>query len=890
MAKLNDIRAKFINYFTEHGHEEVKSSSLVPENDPTLMFTNSGMVQFKNVFTGDEKREVARAVTSQKCVRAGGKHNDLDNVGYTARHHTFFEMLGNFSFGDYFKEKAIPLAWDLVTKEFELPKERLLVTVYHDDDEAAALWKSYAGLSDSRIIRIKTSDNFWSMGSTGPCGPCSEIFFDHGESIDGGPPGSTNEDGDRFVEIWNLVFMQFDQLENGERKNLPTPSIDTGMGLERIAAILQGKHDNYDTDLFKALIEESASKSNTEPDGFSKNHHRVITDHLRSASFLIADGVLPSSDGRGYVLRRILRRAMRHANLMNVSEPFIYKLVGKLVELMGLAFPEIRHSQKVIEDTIFLEEGKFISTLGKGMSLLESATATLNRGAVLDGSVAFKLYDTYGFPLDLTEDSLRDKGITVDIAAYEEEMKLQKARARSSWSGSGDSFADRNWLSIFDRNDKTDFLGYEKLFSEGLVLALVKDNIEVQSAKLGDTIQLLCNQTPFYGESGGQKGDTGSVVWETGSGTVENVFNIGGFIIHEVVVEEGDLSVNQSLKLSVCSDNRKKIRSNHSATHLLHQALRNNLGEHIEQRGSLNGPDRLRFDFSHNSPVPIIELEKVQNEVNELVRQNSKVITNILGLNQARELGARALFGEKYDNDVRVVSIGMQKRSGLGLSGDSYSLELCGGTHVHRTGEIGFFILIGESASSSGVRRIEALTGQAAIEFSRGMINIVTNLSSYLKSTPDTLCDRVDMLLAERKASKDEISRLKIKLSSASEGIDSSNPLNKSVDINNIKLIVRVVDDLPAKDIRSILDEYKVNRNMAVVVVFSTSGEKVVIATGVTADLHDRISAVDIVKIASKACGGQGGGGRVDFAQSGGSNPSGISAALEDIKSYLSSN
>ena len=890
MAKLNDIRAKFINYFTEHGHEEVKSSSLVPENDPTLMFTNSGMVQFKNVFTGDEKREVARAVTSQKCVRAGGKHNDLDNVGYTARHHTFFEMLGNFSFGDYFKEKAIPLAWDLVTKEFELPKERLLVTVYHDDDEAAALWKSYAGLSDSRIIRIKTSDNFWSMGSTGPCGPCSEIFFDHGESIDGGPPGSTNEDGDRFVEIWNLVFMQFDQLENGERKNLPTPSIDTGMGLERIAAILQGKHDNYDTDLFKALIEESASKSNTEPDGFSKNHHRVITDHLRSASFLIADGVLPSSDGRGYVLRRILRRAMRHANLMNVSEPFIYKLVGKLVELMGLAFPEIRHSQKVIEDTIFLEEGKFISTLGKGMSLLESATATLNRGAVLDGSVAFKLYDTYGFPLDLTEDSLRDKGITVDIAAYEEEMRLQKARARSSWSGIGDSFADRNWLSIFDRHDKTDFLGYEKLFSEGLVLALVKDNIEVQSAKLGDTIQLLCNQTPFYGESGGQKGDTGSVVWETGSGTVENVFNIGGFIIHEVVVEEGELSVNQSLKLSVCSDNRKKIRSNHSATHLLHQALRNNLGEHIEQRGSLNGPDRLRFDFSHNSPVPIIELEKVQNEVNELVRQNSKVITNILGLNQARELGARALFGEKYDNDVRVVSIGMQKRSGLGLSGDSYSLELCGGTHVHRTGEIGFFILIGESASSSGVRRIEALTGQAAIEFSRGMINIVTNLSSYLKSTPDTLCDRVDMLLAERKASKDEISRLKIKLSSASEGIDSSNPLNKSVDINNIKLIVRVVDDLPAKDIRSILDEYKVNRNMAVVVVFSTSGEKVVIATGVTADLHDRISAVDIVKIASKACGGQGGGGRVDFAQSGGSNPSGISAALEDIKSYLSSN
>ena len=890
MAKLNDIRAKFINYFTEHGHEEVKSSSLVPENDPTLMFTNSGMVQFKNVFTGDEKREVARAVTSQKCVRAGGKHNDLDNVGYTARHHTFFEMLGNFSFGDYFKEKAIPLAWDLVTKEFELPKERLLVTVYHDDDEAAALWKSYAGLSDSRIIRIKTSDNFWSMGSTGPCGPCSEIFFDHGESIDGGPPGSTNEDGDRFVEIWNLVFMQFDQLENGERKNLPTPSIDTGMGLERIAAILQGKHDNYDTDLFKALIEESASKSNTEPDGFSKNHHRVITDHLRSASFLIADGVLPSSDGRGYVLRRILRRAMRHANLMNVSEPFIYKLVGKLVELMGLAFPEIRHSQKVIEDTIFLEEGKFISTLGKGMSLLESATATLNRGAVLDGSVAFKLYDTYGFPLDLTEDSLRDKGITVDIAAYEEEMKLQKARARSSWSGSGDSFADRNWLSIFDRNDKTDFLGYEKIYSEGLVLALVKDNIEVQSAKLGDTIQLLCNQTPFYGESGGQKGDTGSVVWETGSGTVENVFNIGGFIIHEVVVEEGELFVNQSLKLSVCSDNRKKIRSNHSATHLLHQALRNNLGEHIEQRGSLNGPDRLRFDFSHNSPVPIIELEKVQNEVNELVRQNSKVITSILGLNQARELGARALFGEKYDNDVRVVSIGMQKRSGLGLSGDSYSLELCGGTHVHRTGEIGFFILIGESASSSGVRRIEALTGQAAIEFSRGMINIVTNLSSYLKSTPDTLCDRVDMLLAERKASKDEISRLKIKLSSASEGIDSSNPLNKSVDINNIKLIVRVVDDLPAKDIRSILDEYKVNRNMAVVVVFSTSGEKVVIATGVTADLHDRISAVDIVKIASKACGGQGGGGRVDFAQSGGSNPSGISAALEDIKSYLSSN
>ena len=890
MAKLNEIRSKFIDYFIKNNHEEVQSSSLVPMNDPTLMFTNSGMVQFKNVFTGDETRDIPRAVTSQKCVRAGGKHNDLDNVGYTARHHTFFEMLGNFSFGDYFKERAIPLAWDLVTKEFGLPKEKLLVTVFHDDDEAVNLWKSYAGISENKIIRINTSDNFWSMGPTGPCGPCSEIFYDHGDKIEGGPPGSKNEDGDRFVEIWNLVFMQFYQMEGGLRENLPKPSIDTGMGLERMAAILQGKHDNYDTDLMRSLIEESAKISSTDPDGVSKNHHRVISDHLRSAAFLIADGVMPSSEGRGYVLRRILRRAMRHGNLMNINEPFIHKLVGKLVDLMGGAFPELNSNQSLIEKALHAEESKFITTLDKGLSLLESEIRDLGNGQVLDGKIAFKLYDTFGFPLDLTQDALREKNMTVDLDGYEAEMKAQKERARNAWSGSGSISEDKAWLKIIENNEKTEFLGYDQLQCEGLIMSFNVSGSEVSKVKGGETAQMLCNQTPFFGESGGQVGDKGVIESSTGTGKVENVFNIRGFVIHEVAVTEGEISVGQTLKLSVEESNRFKIRANHSATHILHEALRNNLGQHVEQRGSLNSSDRLRFDFSHNAPVSSVEIEKIQNEVNTLIRQNSKVETNILDLEKAKKLGARALFGEKYDHDVRVVSIGKRENSSLGFSGNSYSVELCGGTHVNYTGDIGYFIITAEVASSGGVRRIEALTGQMAIDYSLGMLNIVTNLSGHLRTTSDKLLDRVDALLTERKLNQQEISNLKIKLNSVNHDLEAGDSsLDKAIEIKGIKLLSKVVEDLPIKDIRSLLDKKKSNLKKSIVIIFSKTDNKVMITVGATLDLEDRVSAVDIARLASKACGGQGGGGRTDFAQAGGSNPSGISAALEEIAAYINS-
>ena len=890
MTKLNEIRSKFIDYFIKNNHEEVQSSPLVPMNDPTLMFTNSGMVQFKNVFTGDETRDIPRAVTSQKCVRAGGKHNDLDNVGYTARHHTFFEMLGNFSFGDYFKERAIPLAWDLVTKEFGLPKEKLLVTVFHDDDEAVNLWKSYAGLSENKIIRINTSDNFWSMGPTGPCGPCSEIFYDHGDKIEGGPPGSKNEDGDRFVEIWNLVFMQFYQVEGGLRENLPKPSIDTGMGLERMAAILQGKHDNYDTDLMRSLIEESAKISSTDPDGVSKNHHRVISDHLRSAAFLIADGVMPSSEGRGYVLRRILRRAMRHGNLMNINEPFIYKLVGKLVDLMGGAFPELNSNQSLIEKALHAEESKFITTLDKGLSLLESEIRNLGNGQVLEGKIAFKLYDTFGFPLDLTQDALREKNMTVDLNGYEAEMKAQKERARNAWSGSGSISEDKAWLKIIENNEKTEFLGYDQLQCEGLVMSFNVSGSEVSKVKGGETAQMLCNQTSFFGESGGQVGDKGIIKSSTGTGKVENVFNIRGFVIHEVAVTEGEISVGQTLKLSVEESNRFKIRANHSATHILHQALRNNLGQHVEQRGSLNSSDRLRFDFSHNAPVSSVEIEKIQNEVNTLIRQNSKVETNILDLEKAKKLGARALFGEKYDNDVRVVSIGKRENSSLGFSGNSYSVELCGGTHVNYTGDIGYFIITAEVASSGGVRRIEALTGQMAIDYSLGMLNIVTNLSGHLRTTSDKLLDRVDALLTERKLNQQEISNLKIKLNSVNHDLEAGDSsLDKAIEIKGIKLLSKVVEDLPIKDIRSLLDKKKSNLKKSIVIIFSKTDNKVMITVGATLDLEDRVSAVDIARLASKACGGQGGGGRTDFAQAGGPNPSGISAALEEIAAYINS-
>ncbi|MEM7525505.1 MAG: alanine--tRNA ligase, partial [Pseudomonadota bacterium] len=713
MASLNEIRSTFFDYFVKNGHAHVDSSPLVPRNDPTLMFTAAGMVQFKNVFTGLEKRDYTRAVTSQKCVRAGGKHNDLDNVGYTARHHTFFEMLGNFSFGDYFKSDAIPFAWDLITKEFGLPKDKLLVTVYHDDDEAANIWKKHAGLPDERILRIATDDNFWTMGPVGPCGPCSEIFFDHGPEIWGGPPGSPEEDGDRFMEIWNLVFMQYESHADGTRTPLPKPSIDTGMGLERIGAVLQGKHDNYDTDVMRSLIEASAAASGGEPDGPQNIHHRVIADHLRSTSFLVADGVLPSNDGRGYVLRRIMRRAMRHAHLLGVEAPLMHRLVPALVAQMGQAFPELGQAQALIEETLELEEKRFRKTLDRGLHLLDSALADLPDDATLPGETAFKLYDTYGFPLDLTQDAMRERGRSVDTDGFDAAMAEQKTKARAAWAGSGEAADAAIWFEIADANGATEFLGYETDTAEGQVVAVVRDGLAVQSLKAGETGSIIFNQTPFYAESGGQVGDTGVIGAEAGRAAVTDVKKRQGVFAHEVTVEEGEISVGEGATLAVDPARRGAIRANHSATHLLHEALRGRLGDHVAQRGSLNAEERLRFDFSHGDGMSLEDIATVEREVNAYIRQNSPVTTRLMTPDEARDMGAQALFGEKYGDEVRVVSMGRRPEGETGAAGAVYSLELCGGTHVGQTGDIGVFVVTSEGASSAGVRRIEALTGAA---------------------------------------------------------------------------------------------------------------------------------------------------------------------------------
>ena len=720
MASLNDIRSRFLGYFAEHGHAVVPSSPLVPRNDPTLMFTNSGMVQFKNLFTGVERRDYVRAATSQKCVRAGGKHNDLDNVGYTARHHTFFEMLGNFSFGDYFKELAIPLAWDLVTKEFGLAADRLLVTVFHDDDEAASVWRSYAGLPDERIIRISTSDNFWAMGPTGPCGPCSEIFYDHGPQIPGGPPGSPDEDGDRFVEIWNLVFMQFEQFEDGRREPLPRPSIDTGMGLERIGAVLQGKHDNYDTDLMRALILASAQATGTEPDAAATRiHHRVIADHLRAVSFLIADGVLPSSEGRGYVLRRIMRRAMRHAHMLGTDAPVMHRLVPALVGQMGQAYPELGRAQPLIQETLELEETRFRTTLDRGLHLLATEVNALPSDAPLPGEVAFRLYDTYGFPADLTQDALREIGRGVDMAGFEAAMAEQKARARAAWKGSGESADESVWFDLADRHGATEFLGYDTEEAEGQILALVAGGAETARAETGQAngeVAVVLNQTSFYAEAGGQVGDQGTIRTPTGRARVTDTRRRAGRLhVHHVVVEEGHIERGQAAHLLVDDARRTAIRANHSATHLLHEALRRHLGEHVAQRGSLVAPDRLRFDFAHQKAMSPAELAAVEREVNAYIRQNAPVETRLMTPDEAQAMGARALFGEKYGDEVRVVGMG-ERPGGIGPAGMTYSLELCGGTHVRRTGDIGLMVVTAEGASAAGIRRVEALTGQAAYD------------------------------------------------------------------------------------------------------------------------------------------------------------------------------
>lgn len=879
MPSLNDIRSTFLGYFERNGHRVVDSSPLVPRNDPTLMFANSGMVQFKNLFTGVETRDYNRATSAQKCVRAGGKHNDLDNVGYTARHHTFFEMLGNFSFGDYFKDQAIAHAWELLTRDFAIPKDRLLVTVYHTDDEAVQIWKKVAGLSDDRIIRIPTSDNFWQMGPTGPCGPCTEIFFDHGDKIPGGPPGSPDEDGDRFIEIWNLVFMQNEQFEDGSMRALDMQSIDTGMGLERIGALLQGKHDNYDTDLMRSLIEASAHATSADPDGPGKVHHRVIADHLRSTSFLIADGVMPSNEGRGYVLRRIMRRAMRHAHMLGAQDPVMHKLVPALVRQMGAAYPELTRAQAMIEETLRSEETRFRQTLDRGLRLLDDELARLPEGADLPGEAAFKLYDTFGFPLDLTQDALREKGRAVQTEGFDAAMAEQKRMARAAWSGSGEAADATIWFELAEKHGVTEFLGYDTEEAEGQITALVIDGADAAEAGEGAKVAIVLNQSPFYAESGGQVGDHGLIRTETGAARVTDTKKVAGVFIHQAEVTMGTISRGQGAQLSVDHDRRSAIRANHSATHLLHEALRGALGDHVAQRGSLNAPDRLRFDFSHNHAVTAEQLATIEAEVNGYVRQNSPVETRIMTPDDARALGAQALFGEKYGDEVRVVSMGAQPGSGKGADGATYSLELCGGTHVARTGDIGAFVLLGDAASSAGVRRIEALTGQAALAHLRDADSRLAEIAGILKAQSAEVVTRVRALADERKALANEVAQLKRQL--AMGGGDEAE------EIAGVKFIARKVEGVGGKELGALVDEMKASLGSGAVLVLAEDGGKATVAAGVTPDLTGRISAVALVQAATAALGGKGGGGRPDRAQGGAPSLAAAETAFQDARKII---
>ncbi len=884
MAGVNQIRSAFLDYFAGEGHESVASGPLVPRNDPTLLFTNAGMVPFKNVFTGAEKRPYVRAASSQKCVRAGGKHNDLDNVGYTARHHTFFEMLGNFSFGDYFKERAIELAWTLITKEFGLPKDKLLVTVYAEDDQAFDLWGRIAGLPDEKIIRIATSDNFWTMGETGPCGPCSEIFFDHGEGIPGGPPGSPDEDGDRFIEIWNLVFMQYEQVSKDDRIDLPRPSIDTGMGLERIAAVLQGVHDNYDIDLFQTLIAASADATSTDPRGPQAASHRVIADHLRTSCFLIADGVLPSNEGRGYVLRRIMRRAMRHAQLLGSAEPLMWRLVPTLVAEMGQAFPELVQAQALITDTLRREEVRFRQTLTRGLSLLDEATAGLDAGDRLEGSTAFKLYDTYGFPLDLTQDALRARDISVDTDGFDAAMAEQKAQARAAWSGSGDTAQDGDWFGLRDRVGATEFLGYDTEKAEGAIVAILKDAEVVETASAGEIVQIVVNQTPFYAESGGQVGDTGTIVGEKGRGTVRDAKKkAGDLFVHEVVVEEGAFSVGEAAILEVDHARRSAIRSNHTGTHLLHEALRGALGDHVAQRGSLVAADRLRFDFVHHEALTPDEIARVEREVNAYVRQNDAVTTRLMSPDEAQKEGARALFGEKYGDEVRVVSLGHRPDGEDGPAGSIYSLELCGGTHVRRAGDIGAFVVTSEGASASGIRRIEALTGAEAYDYLTSRDRQLGDAASALKVRAEDVPARVRALMDERRDLERQLAQARKQLAMGGGGSD-----NAIRDIKGVKLFARVAEGISLKELRGLVDEGKAQVGSGIVAIAGVSEDgKAGIAVGVTDDLTAQFNAVDLVRVGSMAMGGKGGGGRADMAQAGGPDASKASEAVEAIASAI---
>jgi alanyl-tRNA synthetase len=882
MSGVNDIRKGFLDFFARNGHQVVASSSLVPRNDPTLMFTNAGMVQFKNVFTGLEKRPYSRAVTAQKCVRAGGKHNDLDNVGYTARHHTFFEMLGNFSFGDYFKERAIELAWTLITKDYGLPKDRLLITVYVDDDDAFKLWKKIAGLPDSKILRIAGSDNFWAMGDTGPCGPCSEIFYDHGPHIPGGPPGSPDAEGDRFIEIWNLVFMQYEQLEGGKRVDLPRPSIDTGMGLERIAAVLQGTHDNYAIDLFATLIRAIADLTGVDPEGPQKASHRVIADHLRASAFLIADGVLPSNEGRGYVLRRIMRRAMRHAELLGAKEPLMWKLVPALTREMGQAYPELLRAEALITETLRLEETRFRRTLERGLAILDEKSAGLKKGAMFDGETAFTLYDTYGFPLDLTQDALRSRGISVDLASFSDAMERQREKARASWAGSGDAAQETVWFPLHEKIGASEFLGYETESAEGVVAALVKDGKEVSELKRGESGAVVMNQTPFYGESGGQVGDTGEMRREGVRLTVSDTQKkAGDLFAHLVKVEQGTVKVGDPLLLEVDHARRSAIRQNHSATHLLHEALRQVLGDHVAQKGSLVAPDRLRFDFSHPKPLSAEEIDRVEDIANDMMLQNTPVTTRLMAVDDAISSGARALFGEKYGDEVRVVAMGEGSGNAMG-----WSVELCGGTHVRQTGDIGLISLVGEAGVAAGVRRIEALTGKAARKAANKQLQVVKAAAAELKVPLEEMPGRIGTLLDERKKLERDLSDAKKKL--AMGGGNAAGETGDIRQVNGVKLLARAVSGIDLKDLRSLADEGKRQVGSGVVAIVATADDgKAGIVVGVTDDLTNRFNAVELVKKGAEALGGKGGGGRPDMAQAGGPDGSRAEDALKAIEAAL---
>ena len=881
MQTVNDIRAAFLDYFRKADHEVVASSPLVPNNDPTLLFVNSGMVQFKNVFTGADKRPYKRAVTSQKCVRAGGKHNDLDNVGYTARHHTFFEMLGNFSFGDYFKDLAIELAWNLVTKEFGLASDRLWITVYHEDDQAWDLWKKIAGLPDERIIRIATSDNFWSMGDTGPCGPCSEIFYDHGPDIPGGPPGSADQDGDRFVEIWNLVFMQYEQIAPGERIELPRPSIDTGMGLERTAAVMQGRHDTYDIDLMRHIMEATAEVSGVAVDGVHHDAHKVIADHLRASSFLLADGVMPSNEGRGYVLRRIMRRAMRHAHMMGCADPLMWRLVPALIGQMGQAFPELTRAEALITETLKLEESRFKQTLDRGLKLLDQASSGIAEGGALAGDVAFKLYDTYGFPLDLTEDVLRGRGLGVDRAGFDAAMERQRAEARAAWSGSGDSATEALWFDLHEQHGATEFLGYGEETAEAVIRALVVDGAAVDQAAAGARVTVLVNQSPFYGESGGQQGDSG-IISKLGDDITVAVDDtqkkLGSLIVHTGKLSGGSLGVGDVVELAIDRPRRVCLRANHTATHLLHAALRHRLGDHVTQKGSLVAADRLRFDFSHTRAVTGDEIAQIEADVNGQIRDNSDVSTTLMSPEEAVAQGAMALFGENYGDEVRVLAMGTGE-----TAEKPFSVELCGGTHARRTGDIGLFKITGESAVAAGIRRIEALTGAAAEAHLGDQEARLMAAAGALKTTAAEVPARIEALIEQRKKLERELTAARRAAVTAGKSGDSGAD-EVLRDAGGVAYYARRLDGMPAKELRGLADDLKKKLGSAVIALVTVNDAKAALMVAVTDDLTDRISAVDLVRVGAAPLGGKGGGGRPDMAQAGGPKGDQADAALDAIE------